>query len=97
MDALGDRSKAVYPHASVLCDRNAAEQLGELAGGRTPKQVHLEEAILAMDKAERARHVQSTGGSDRRNAQGVTLHPNRCAESGQRPFSIELRQACQKL
>jgi hypothetical protein len=83
LNATGDGSKAVHAHVSVMRNDCGAKQPGKLTGGRTPKQIHLKEAILSMKEAEGACHIQAVGTANRRDAEVVALHANGCRESWQ--------------
>jgi len=49
----------------------AAQQGGEFAGRLSPQQVHLEEALLGVDEAQRARHIHPGAAANPRNPAGV--------------------------
>ncbi len=73
----------MHAHLPVMRNDCRAKQLGKLTGGRTPKQIHLEEAILSMEKAEGASHIQAVGTANRWDTEVVALHSNGCRESRQ--------------
>src|SRR6185295_17334105 len=96
-DARGAPAKTMDAVLAVHIEDGRPEQLGELAGTLATEQVHLEEAFLGMDEAERARGIGPGGGADRGHAQGVALDLDRRREAGDRAPAIELRQARREL
>ena len=71
-----------------------AEERGELAGGAAPQQVHLEEALLRVQEAGGARHVERgspprTTGTPSASRSIRTGAP----QAGERALALELRQA----
>src|SRR5262249_39798406 len=58
-----------------------------------PQEVHLEEAILAVEEAEGPGHVYPALPADRGYAQKVALHAYRGGEPGQAPLARGLGQA----
>ena len=89
----GDGAEAVDAVRPVDRQRARAEDLGELAGGLAAHQVHLEEALLAVQEAEGAGGVGAARGPDRRHAEGVALDGDRRREAGQGALAGDLRQA----
>jgi hypothetical protein len=71
----------------------ATEELRELSSGRPPQQIHLEEAVLSMDKAQSACSVQSIRGADGRNTERIAVDKDRSTEAWDGARSVELRQA----
>jgi len=69
------------------------EELRELSSGRPPQQIHLEKAVLSVDKPQSARRVQSTRGADGGNAERIAVDEDRSSEAWDRARSVELRQA----
>src|SRR5262249_16382475 len=87
------RAEAVSSHPAVLRQGGATEELRELSSGRPPQQIHLEEAVLRMDKAQSARSVQSIRGADGRNTERIAVDKDRSTEAWDGARSVELRQA----
>ena len=54
---MRDVAEAMHAHLLVGVDRARADQRRQLAGRLPPLQIHLEEAILRVQEAERARDV----------------------------------------
>src|SRR5262249_41399036 len=88
-----DGAKAVSSHPAVLRQGGRTEELGELSSGRPPQQIHLEEAVLSMDKAQSARSVQSIRGADGGNSERIAVDKDGSTEAWHRARSVKLRQA----
>ena len=74
-----------------------ADERRQLAGGAAPREIHLEEAVLRVQKAGGARDVGTRGAADGRNSEGVARHLHRRREPGQMPRALELREAAAQL
>ena len=77
----------------VRLEETLAEQLGQLASGLTPHQIHLKETILGVEKAKSPHCVEVTLCLDRRHTELVAADLHRCLERRHQPFTIESRQA----
>ncbi len=73
--------------AAIGLERALAEQLGELAGARAAQQVHLEEALLRVQIALAAQHVDERLAAHRGNRAGVERDRQRATEPRQRRFA----------
>jgi hypothetical protein len=60
----------------VLFDRHLAKQLGELAGGEPPRQVHLEKPVLAVDESRGVSKIDAIRSGESRNAEAIPLDPH---------------------
>ncbi len=92
-----DVAKAVDPRLAVDVQGRGPEQLGQLARGAAAKKVHLEEAVLRVDEAGGAGHVEPALPDDARHSEGVALHPHRGPQSPHRAAAFDRGQAGQKL
>jgi len=72
-DARGDIPKSMHPESPVLGQKRRPEQCGQFPGGGPPHQVHLEEAILAVQVPERPSQVGPIGAGEGGNACSVAL------------------------
>jgi len=88
-----DGTEAVESGLAIHLDRHAPEELRELAGGATPQQVHLEEAILCVHEPERACHVGTRLSGEGGDAELVAVDrdPRLQPRHGRR--ALDLRQA----
>jgi hypothetical protein len=82
-------------HADFVIERERArtDERGELTGRAAAGKIHLKEAILRVQEAERPRDIFASGAADRRDAEMITRDPYRRAEARQRARTVELRQA----
>ena len=102
---LGDRPPAERAQEPVRFERGLAEDLGEAPGRRAPVHLHLPQAVLRVQEAERVDRVLEARGADVRNAVGVAhdLHgllqageANFAHFPGERPLQVEIRaRKCQ--
>ena len=91
--AARHRAKAETPRAPVLFERHRAEQLGQLAGRETARQVHLEEAVLGVRITQRVGEIGARGGGDHRDAARIALDGGFAAERRRVRRAFDLRQA----
>ena len=63
--------KPVQTGLSVDAQRPRADEFGQFARRAAPRQIHLEVAVLRMQKAGGARDVLPRGGADGRDPEGV--------------------------
>ena len=89
---LGGAIKAEDAHLSVGCHRLRPENLGEPSGAIAALQLHLQQPVLGMDKAEPKGGVRVVTSGDQRHAVGVALDPNCAFGSGSDDAAVELRQ-----
>ena len=75
----------------VGIERRSAEQVRELAGGQPPQRIHLEEAFLAMQKAEREGDVLPALAGDDRHALGIAGDGDRGGQAGRLDPAFQLR------
>jgi len=68
----------MHPVPAIGIEGRRAEQLGQLPGSLPPQEIHLEEALLAVEPAGRPDEVEAVGCRDGRNAQIVALDLHRC-------------------
>ena len=74
--------------------RTRADQRRQLAGGAPPREIHLEEAILRVQKAGCACDVLARGASDGRDAERVARDHDRRGEPFQSKFARRARAGC---
>ena len=72
---LGDPLPAERAQEAVGVELRVAEQLGGAAARDVPPRVHLPEAVLSVDEAERAVQVPLAAGYERRHAQRGRWQP----------------------
>ena len=89
----GDEAGPDEPCLPVHLEGGPAEQRGELAGGAAPQEVHLEEAVLRVEKAGRPRHVGAAAPAHDRDAVRVPLDPHRRGEPVEHALALELGEA----
>jgi hypothetical protein len=92
-DAPGHGAKAEAPGARVLLQRHRAEQLGQLAAGEAPRQVHLEKAVLRVRVTGGERQVGARAGRDDGYAARIALERRGLRQTGRRHLAVERRQA----
>ena len=80
------------PHRAVERDGRLSEDLGQLARGPAPLEVHLEEPVLRMQVTKGARHVGAGGAVDGGHAGRVTVDSDRGGETGQRSRAVQQGQ-----
>ncbi len=88
-----DAAKAMHALGAVGVERRRPDEHRELAGGLASLQVHLEEAFLAVQEADRARQVDARRRRDRGNAEPVARDGHGRAEPGERQLPVERGQA----
>ena len=71
--ALATSSEAEDARGFVLRQRGGADDLRQLPGGQAARQVHLEEAILAVQETRRVREIRPRHGGDSGYAESVAL------------------------
>src|SRR5262249_1719476 len=64
---LRDLAEVKQACLAILFYRNLAEQLGELAPGQPPREIHFEEPILPMHEARSVSQVNTVGRGDGRS------------------------------
>jgi hypothetical protein len=74
-----------------------AHQARELAGGTAPREIHLEETVLRVQKSQRPRRVGAIRPADRGDAKLVPSDRHRLGKTFDAAFALELRQAGPKL
>jgi hypothetical protein len=77
----------------VDIQRAGADQAGQLASRLAALQIHLKEAVLRVEEAERARHVFARRAGDGRDAQRIAIDAHLSREPGDRGGATQLRQA----
>ncbi len=85
---LGRAIEAEHPHRAIDPQGARAEDFREPPGAIAPHHVHLEQAVLGMDEAEREIGVVLVLRGDRRNAVGVAADLHRRVETWQRQRAI---------
>jgi len=66
---------AELPEVDVDGERiGGPEESAEVASSHAPLKVHLQQPLLAADKAQRAVHVDLCGGNDVHETSGFSLH-----------------------
>ena len=91
--AAGHQPEPQRAHLAVHGERRPAEERGELARGAAPQQVHLEEALLRVQEAGGAGHVEAALAAHHRHAARVALDADRRAQPGERALARGERQA----
>ena len=89
----GDEAKPEDTRLAVHLERGAPDERRELAGRAAPQEVHLEEALLRVQEAGGARHVEAAAAAHDRHPERVALDPHRRAEAGHRALAFHLREA----
>ena len=69
--ALRSGSDLQHPLQLIVFHHPRSQQLGELAGGKAPRHIHLPQTVLGHDKALRFEQVVHGCGLDMRDAMGV--------------------------
>ena len=87
----------MYSDCSIPSDGCATEELGQLSRGGAPQQIHLEEAILSVNKTESACHIEPVGTANCGGTSLVTLDANRRLQTRQRALSIKLWETAHHL
>jgi hypothetical protein len=82
-------------HAVILVDfdRGRSQKFGELAGGASPEEIHLEKALLGMQESDGTSNVDATLSAKRRDSGGVPIHDDGGFEPFEDHFSLEDREA----
>ena len=85
-------------HADFAIEREGTgtDKRRQLAGGTPPRQIHLEEAVLRVQKTERTSDVLARGAADRGDAEPIALDSHGRRESRELLCPIEERQAGSK-
>ncbi len=81
--ALGRRGEAELAQATVETDRALAQQLGQASDRGAAGQLHLKEAVVGVQPAERRGGVARRAGGDRRDAGAIEAHPRGFRQPGQ--------------
>jgi len=63
-DLAGDRAKPEQARVAVLLEGHSAEQLRQLPGGETPREIHFEIAVLRVHETGGVREVEAVGRLD---------------------------------
>ena len=87
----------MHANLAVGDERTRTNQRSEFAGRPPPRQIHLEEAILCVQKASGARDVLARGAPHGRNAESVSRDDDRGREAIQSEVSAEHGQTASKL
>jgi hypothetical protein len=80
----------VYPVSSIDLQRNRPEQFGQFTGCIATRQVHLEEAILAVYISRRISQVDAIGGCYDRDTTSISLYRDICRQTISEHFTIEV-------
>ncbi len=88
----GGAVEAEHPHLPIDRQSLLPEDFGEPAGAVTPHQLHLEQPVLGMDKAEAEGGVRAVPGEDQRHAVGIAQDANRMPQPGDGEAPLRLRQ-----
>jgi hypothetical protein len=91
--AMCFRAKAMDDDLAIKRKGRWAHEPRQLSGCSTPREIHLKEAILRMKKSERAGDVFPRRAADRRDAQSIAGHLDRCRQAAELMTAIELRKA----
>jgi hypothetical protein len=83
----------VRPVPAVVGQHGGTQQLGQLAGSQAALQVHLEEPLLGVDKAQAPGQVEPAGAAEDGHAPGVALDAEGRPQPGQAALAIHLGQA----
>jgi len=84
--------KPEHPHLAVGRQRLPPKNLGEPAGPIAPLQLHLEQPVLGMGKAEPERGILIARSGDQRHAIGIAGDPHLTRNTMHRNSSVELWQ-----
>ena len=87
------RAELVRADGAVGVEQARAEQARELAGAGAAQQVHLEQPVLGVRIARRARDVRARRAADDRHAGGIALDRDRGVEAGKPRLSLDAREA----
>ena len=90
--ALGMLADAQTAEQAVGIDQLGPQHLGQLAARQAAQQLHLEQAVLGVDKAQCAVQVGFVAGLDMRYAALVVAHLHRRLQAGQRQRAVAHRQ-----
>jgi hypothetical protein len=90
--SLGRAPDSQTPHLLVVFERPLAEKLGETAGGGAPRELHLEEAVVGVQPAERHEGVAGGAGANVRHRPLVETDVDCSREPAQRGASVALRK-----
>ena len=88
-DPGGDIAKSMHSQLPVLRQKRGTEKRGQLAGGGTAHQIHLEEPILTMQITEGPCEVRAIASRQGRNTGGVALDGHGGGESRKFPSAID--------
>ena len=95
--ALRLGAKAMHANLAVGDERTRSDQRSELAGRPPPRQIHLKETILCVQKACRARDILARGASHGWNAERVARDDDRRRQAIQSQVPAERRQTASQL
>ncbi len=85
------------PNFAIERNRTGADQRRQLARGAAAGEIHLEKAVLGVQKPGRAGHVPTGGPADRRDAEIIPGDPHRGREATKLALALELRKAAAQL
>ncbi|MDV7396851.1 hypothetical protein RZS08_35965, partial [Arthrospira platensis SPKY1] len=81
------------PHSGIHVQGAGAEQLGQLTRRPPAHEIHLEEALLGVQKARGPGHIRPAPAPDHRDTQGIPRHRDIAGKPGQGDFTVQHRQA----
>jgi len=86
-------AEAVDANLVIEGERTRPDERSKLSGGAAPRQIHLEEAILRVEKAEGARDIFSRCCVNGWNAERVAFDRNGCGETFDLLRAVDPREA----
>src|SRR3546814_7160283 len=88
------RTDTLFPYTTLFrsAQRRLPHHLGEAAGGGAAHEIHLPQALLGMDEAERAVEVVLVGRLDPHHAVTVAAHGDRCFQRRDANLARRFRQ-----
>ncbi len=93
VDALGNVVKAMYSLPRVHVHRRIADEFRQAPARHSTREVHLEKAILRVDKSGCEGNVSARTPGDRHGAQRVALDHGLALETRHRPLAVDDGQA----
>ena len=85
--------KTMHAGFAIHLSGRPAHQGRKLPRASPPQQVHLKEAVLRVEKAERPRHIEPALAPHRRHAEAIPLNNDLRHKPSQRSAALKLRQA----